>query len=167
MTRSPRTRRSTQRTAALALLVALAITAVLIGTFESKGTSNAKQSEIVVKVHSTSRYGRILVTKGGFTLYTYQLDTKNHSNCTTFCLQMWPPLVVSPGDVPTGDDVTGLGAITRSNGERQVTYDGMPLYSYVLDHVPGRTVGEGDGWSVVRIRGTRGVATTSTTAGTS
>lgn len=166
MTESARTRKTNKRTAAIAVTAALAVTALVIGARAMTEGPYLKKTEIVVKIHATSRYGKILVTQGGFTLYTYQLDTKNHSNCTTFCLQMWPPLVVSSGDAPTGAGITGLGTITRSNGERQVTYEGMPLYSYVLDHVPGRIVGEGDEWSVVRIAATTGGTTTSTTTET-
>jgi predicted lipoprotein with Yx(FWY)xxD motif len=156
-----------RRNAVIVLLAALAVTAVFVGTVKFSSNPHVKKAQDVVKVHATAQYGKILVTRGGFTLYTYQLDTKNHSNCYAFCLQMWPPLVVPTGDVPTGDDVTGLGTITRSNGERQVTYEGMPLYGYVLDHVPGRTAGEGDGWSVVRLPGSQGTATKSTTDNTS
>jgi predicted lipoprotein with Yx(FWY)xxD motif len=92
------------------------------------------------------------VTPEGFTVYTYQFDTKDHSNCYAFCLHLWPPLVVSNGARPIGPGVSSLGAITRSNGQRQVTYEGKPLYIFVFDHVPGRISGEGDGWSVVQIR---------------
>lgn len=111
----------------------------------------AKPQETVVRVHRTVRFGDILVTRGGFTLYTYNLDSTNHSNCIAFCLKVWPPLVISSGVVPTGHGVVGLGTITRSDGEKQVTYRGMPLYVFAFDHVPGRISGEGNGWSVVRV----------------
>ncbi len=99
----------------------------------------------------TQRYGDILVTRGGFTLYTYDLDTRNDSNCIAFCLQIWPPLVVPSGVVPSGDAVSHLGTFTRTGGQLQVTYRGMPLYIFAFDHVPGRISGVGNGWSVVRI----------------
>ncbi|MGC2174740.1 MAG: hypothetical protein WA614_04685 [Acidimicrobiales bacterium] len=58
--------------------------------------------------------------------------------------------MVPNGVVPTGNGVSGLGTITRSGGQQQVTYRGKPLYIFAFDHVPGRISGEGDGWSVVR-----------------
>lgn len=58
----------------------------------------------------------------------------------------------------------GLGTIIRSNGERQVTYEGTPLYRCVLDHVPGRIEGEGDGWSVVQLHAEPSATTTKTMA---
>lgn len=115
------------------------------------GSSNVKLRDAVVKIHLTRRYGDILVTQGGLTLYTYDLDTRNHSNCIAFCLQIWPPLVVPSGVVPFGHAVSHLGTITRTGGLQQVTYRGLPLYIFAFDHVPGRISGVGDGWSVVRI----------------
>ena len=36
-----------------------------------------------------------------------------------------------------------LGTITGSNGQKQLTVDGMPVYTYVGDHAPGDTSGQG------------------------
>jgi len=50
-------------------------------------------------------------------------------------------------------------AIRRSNGTRQVTYDGRPLYYYVRDREPGQILCQnvrefGGLWLVVRPTGT-------------
>jgi hypothetical protein len=47
-----------------------------------------------------------------------------------------------------------LGTTPRSDGDRQVTYNGHPLYTYVGDKNPGDTKGQGvnafgGGWFVV------------------
>jgi predicted lipoprotein with Yx(FWY)xxD motif len=143
--------RQSKRSAALVLLAALVLAALLVGTHAFTGASHAKKFEIVVKVDATSRYGNILVVPHGTTLYTYKLDRKDRSNCVTFCSKVWPPLVVEPGVVPVGHGVSGLGTIPRADGQRQVTYEGMPLYTYVYDHAPGAVNGEGGWWSVVRV----------------
>jgi predicted lipoprotein with Yx(FWY)xxD motif len=40
--------------------------------------------------------------------------------------------------------VTGtLGTITRSDGTKQATYEGHPLYTYVGDKSPGQATGNG------------------------
>ena len=43
-----------------------------------------------------------------------------------------------------GQGVTGkLGAITRSDGSKQATYGGHPLYTYTADTAPGQAKGNG------------------------
>jgi predicted lipoprotein with Yx(FWY)xxD motif len=142
---------TTKRGAALVLLCAVIVAALVAGSPLLKSGHTTTKTEEVVKIHLTNRYGKILVTPAGYTIYTYNLDTKNHSNCYAFCLHLWPPLVVSNGVQPVGHGVSNLGAITRSGGLRQVTYKGKPLYIFVFDHIPGRISGEGNGWSVVHI----------------
>ena len=34
-----------------------------------------------------------------------------------------------------------IGAITRADGSRQLTYDGHPLYTYIGDSAPGQANG--------------------------
>ena len=36
-----------------------------------------------------------------------------------------------------------LGTITRTNGAKQVTYNGLPLYRFASDAKPGDTNGQG------------------------
>jgi hypothetical protein len=47
--------------------------------------------------------------------------------------------VTASGGAQTSD----LGTITRSDGTKQVTYDGHPLYYYVGDSGPGMSSGQG------------------------
>jgi predicted lipoprotein with Yx(FWY)xxD motif len=43
-----------------------------------------------------------------------------------------------------GQGITGkLGAISRSDGSKQVTYNGHPLYAYTADTAPGQASGNG------------------------
>jgi len=136
------------------LALAAAVIAVFLGYHygSSDHVVNVhKRAEPVVSVRRTHRYGDILVTSAGFTLYTYKLDTKDHSECGEFCLHVWPPLVVSDAVRPVGAGVGGLGTFERSNGEWQVTYEGLPLYGYLYDRHPGRVSGDAGWWSVVRV----------------
>jgi predicted lipoprotein with Yx(FWY)xxD motif len=42
-----------------------------------------------------------------------------------------------------GVSSSALGTITRSNGGKQVTYHGHPLYYYAADHSANDALGEG------------------------
>jgi predicted lipoprotein with Yx(FWY)xxD motif len=143
---------NTRNITAVAMALVLVVAVIVVITHEVVGPGTPKNADVVVKIRTTSRYGNILVTRRGMTIYLYQLDTKNHSNCVGFCLHMWPPLTVPHGLEPIGPDVPSLGVINRPGGIRQVTYEGMPLYLYVLDDYPGQITGVGDSWNVVRVR---------------
>jgi predicted lipoprotein with Yx(FWY)xxD motif len=81
----------------------------------------------------------LLTNARGFTLYWFVPDTSTTSKCNGTCAHYWPPV---PGPVKAGTGVTGtLGTITRSNGTKQATWNGHPLYTYVGDHGPGTASG--------------------------
>jgi predicted lipoprotein with Yx(FWY)xxD motif len=96
-----------------------------------------------------------LVGPTGMTLYTFAKDTAGASNCSGQCLANWPALTV-PADLnPTAVDAAkgALDFLTRADdGTRQVVYNGMPLYFFAADEVPGDTKGDGVGgvWSTAR-----------------
>jgi predicted lipoprotein with Yx(FWY)xxD motif len=88
--------------------------------------------------------GTILVDAHGRTLYLFKQDTGTKSTCTGACAQAWPPLHAA--GTPTVDSRAKsslLGASQRSDGTRQVTYNGHPLYTFQGDHKRGDTKGEG------------------------
>jgi predicted lipoprotein with Yx(FWY)xxD motif len=92
----------------------------------------------------TTRLGKILVDARGRTLYLFKKDTRGRSGCTGDCAKLWPPLRV--GGKPTagsGTNASKLGTISRSDGKRQVTYNGHPLYTFLQDSRPGQANGQG------------------------
>ena len=108
-------------------------------------TSPAAGASATVLTASNATLGKtILVNAGGSTLYTFANDTSGASNCTGSCATAWPPLSQANG-VPTGGPgVTGtLAMITRSDGSKQVTYNGAPLYTFQSDGSAGAATGDG------------------------
>jgi predicted lipoprotein with Yx(FWY)xxD motif len=83
----------------------------------------------------------LLVNGKGFTVYWFAPDTATKSNCNGSCASYWPPV---PGPASAMSGVTGtLGVITRSDGSKQATYNGHPLYTYISDTAPGQAKGNG------------------------
>jgi predicted lipoprotein with Yx(FWY)xxD motif len=124
----------------------------------------------VIKIHATAattgraaalkvehtQAGPVLASSRGLTLYYYSAD-KRHSGksaCTGTCATAWPPLA-APVKAPAGVRLPGrLGVITRSDGVKQVTLKGYPLYFYIGDKAPGQVKGNGIGgaWHVIKIK---------------
>ncbi len=81
----------------------------------------------LVSVYQHASLGQMLVGKNGLSLYVFLKDDFNKSNCAGGCATLWPPLLYTGSENLSG--LPGaLSAITRSDGTRQVTYNGMPLY---------------------------------------
>jgi predicted lipoprotein with Yx(FWY)xxD motif len=93
---------------------------------------------------SNSGLGRILVDAQGRTVYLFRKDAGTKSACTGACATAWPP-VLSAGAPAAGSGINAslLGTTVRSDGQRQVTYNGHPLYLFAGDQAPGDTNGEG------------------------
>jgi predicted lipoprotein with Yx(FWY)xxD motif len=108
----------------------------------SKTTTTPTQTA-TIRV-ANSRLGRILVDSTGHTLYLFKGDSGTSSACSGACAVAWPP--VRTGATPAvagGANAALVGTIPRSDGARQVTYNGHPLYTFVKDHKPGDVNGQG------------------------
>lgn len=92
----------------------------------------------------SSRFGAILVTGAGRSLYLFGRDAAGRSACAGACARVWPPARVS-GTPRAGAGVAaaGLGAIRRPDQSLQLTYDGHPLYTFSGDTAGGQVGGEG------------------------
>jgi predicted lipoprotein with Yx(FWY)xxD motif len=90
-----------------------------------------------VTLHS-SDYGTILADGRGRALYLFTHDT-NKSRCYGQCATAWPPLLTKGEPKAVGKVKQDLlGTVKRTDGRRQVTYNGHPLYYYVSDTRPGQ-----------------------------
>ena len=88
--------------------------------------------------------GGYLVDSKGMTLYFFTKDVDGTSACTGACLEKWPVFYAENIKV-SGLGSADFGTITRSDGSRQTTYLGWPLYYYFQDKAPGDITGEGVG----------------------
>jgi len=100
-------------------------------------------TETMANVLETDRVGglTVLTDAEGYTLYWFGPDNPTMSACEAGCARAWPP-VAAPA--VKGAGVTGtLGAIARSDGSLQATYNGHPLYTAAADTEPGQAKGNG------------------------
>src|SRR5262249_45434640 len=68
----------------------------------------------------------------------------------TSCVYFWP-IFHAANNVVQGIDPNDVGEITRTDGLKQTTYKGWPLYYFVNDPNPGDINGEAiAGWFVIR-----------------
>jgi predicted lipoprotein with Yx(FWY)xxD motif len=85
----------------------------------------------------------------------FEADHGASSACSGPCAQAWPPVVTEGAPMATGSaNPALLSTITRSDGSKQVTYNGHPLYFFSGDSVSGDAKGEGSkafggGWYVL------------------
>ena len=79
-----------------------------------------------------SGIGWVLAMANGQVVYAYDKDPKGGTPaCTGSCAQIWVPVtgshpVASPADKGMGT----LGTVATSNGAKQITYNGSPLYTF-------------------------------------
>jgi predicted lipoprotein with Yx(FWY)xxD motif len=132
---------------ALIPLTALAVAAcgggggATAATVSPPKTSSGASATVGV---ANSSLGSILVDSKGRTLYLFKADVGTKSACSGACVTAWPPLLAtSKPTAGTGLTASKLATATRSDGGRQVTYNGHPLYLFVKDHKPGDVTGQG------------------------
>lgn len=110
------------------------------------GATNAAATSAhatTVETHSGDM-GTFLTDGSGRTIYLFAADHGNTSACNGACVTLWPPVTVKGSTQATGQAKTGmLGTITRSDGSKQVTYAGHPLYYYTGDQAAGAVNGQG------------------------
>ncbi|MDX6494351.1 MAG: hypothetical protein QOE17_337 [Gaiellales bacterium] len=137
--------------------MAVAAVALASGCGSSSGAKStgsaagAGSAALVSSVHNATLGTNVLVDSHGMTLYSLSAERGGRFVCTrsstvpgssTSCLSVWRPLLAH-GPV-TGPGVTSLGTIVRPDGAgRQVTYRGLPLYTFADDSSPGDASGNG------------------------
>jgi predicted lipoprotein with Yx(FWY)xxD motif len=92
----------------------------------------------------TSSGGSFLTNSAGRAVYLFMADSTGKSACDGACAAAWPPVIAASQPTAAGSaQATDLGTITRSDGTKQVTYDGHPLYYFEGDTGPGTDKGQG------------------------
>ena len=92
----------------------------------------------------TGPAGTYLVDGQGKSLYLFVADKGTTSSCEAACAAVWPPLTVADkANAGPGVNASMLSTSTRTDGSKQVTYGGHPLYYFASDKAAGDTTGQG------------------------
>jgi predicted lipoprotein with Yx(FWY)xxD motif len=141
-------------------------------TKSTTSTTNAGSggaAKAVVFSADNTKVGKIVVDDQGRTVYTLTDAAGKALPCQGSCLTAWPPVLLVAPETATGSGgVKNVSVVTVSEG-KQVTVDGLPVYTFAGDAGPGNANGEGISsfggiWHVVKVSGgASGAGTTETT----
>jgi predicted lipoprotein with Yx(FWY)xxD motif len=104
---------------------------------------------MTVMIVQKSNLGYVLAEANGQVVYTYAHDTKGGTpTCTGSCSDVWVPVTGVP-KAALGENFPGaFGLVARSDGTKQMTYNGYPLYT-LKGAFPLTTHPKPGVWSVV------------------
>jgi predicted lipoprotein with Yx(FWY)xxD motif len=99
----------------------------------------------------TTSLGKVLAGPTGMTLYELSSDTSSTSACNGSCASNWPPLTGAMPMLGTGLNASDFATLSRTDGAKQITFHGHPLYYFSGDQAAGDTKGQGiaSKWYVV------------------
>lgn len=119
----------------------------LAGMNDNRATSTAAMKSTVPV---TSMNGMLVDSTNNMTLYTFDKDTMNKSNCMGDCLGAWPALTAANGNMTMGQ----YSSFQRDDGSYQWAVNGKPLYYFVKDNKAGDMMGNNvkNVWHVVKTK---------------
>jgi predicted lipoprotein with Yx(FWY)xxD motif len=112
-------------------------------TFPPIGTT------VLIVQHSD--LGWLMAKADGHVVYTYAKDSKNGApTCTGSCASVWAPVTGMPKAGPADNFPGTFGVVTGAGGQKVISYNGYPLYTYI-GAAPLSTKGNGIGgvWHVI------------------
>jgi predicted lipoprotein with Yx(FWY)xxD motif len=113
----------------------------------------AAQSQYTIQIQRAADGVSYLTDARGMTLYYFTKDTDGESACTGGCVEKWPIFYTPDISAPPMLSASDFGTITRSDGQKETTYRGWPLYYWFQDKNPGDMKGEGVGkvWYILDV----------------
>jgi predicted lipoprotein with Yx(FWY)xxD motif len=124
-----------------------------VAPLPSGGDQSIPAIGTTVMIVQKTAIGYVLAEANRQVVYTYSKDTKGGKpTCTGACADTWLPATGTPEAGPADVFSGQFGLVTRANGVKQITYNGLPLY--LLKGAAGlATTGNGQGgvWHVVKM----------------
>lgn len=146
----PSTTASTQQTSVRGSASAATTQSTTMATTTAAAPNSTNYT---VRLSDNATLGEYLVNQTGFTLYLNSQDTpySGKTACTGQCTYYWHPFYTPNLAVQPGLNQSKFGTMIRSDGSKQLTYYGYPIYTYIGDSEPGWVSGSGVAgfWNVV------------------
>jgi predicted lipoprotein with Yx(FWY)xxD motif len=127
---------------------------VIVTLVVSVGTASAAGRAPAIR-YVDDQFGAILATPKKQALYYWQVEKRagGKIRCTGSCAKLWPPLYATAAVPRHLKGITGtLGTIKRSDGRKQITYNGLAVYTYAHEGPTQVLCDDVNGWFVVRLR---------------
>jgi predicted lipoprotein with Yx(FWY)xxD motif len=131
----------------------LMVTLVLAVAILAASASFAAAQSNSIQVKTDPKGVSYLTDDNGMTLYYFTLDTNGQSACYGGCADAWPVFYAASVTVSDPLKASDFDTIARTDGSKQTTYKGWPLYYWAQDKVPGDMTGEGvhKVWYVLKV----------------
>ncbi len=86
----------------------------------------------------------VLVDEEGSTLYSTPAEEGGQIHCVDACTSFWEPLLATSQEAETAASEldADLDVLARPDGDMQLTYDGLPLYTFTQEDA-GELEGDG------------------------
>ena len=129
------------------ILLALVIGAAALGVTacggDSGGASASGSGAGVVSVANVDGTD-VLADSAGKTLYSAAVEKRGQIQCVGACTSFWKPTLASSADAEEAADQldADLGVVKRPDGDEQLTFDGLPLYTFAEEDA-GKLDGDG------------------------
>jgi predicted lipoprotein with Yx(FWY)xxD motif len=124
-----------------------------VAPLPSGGDQSIPAVGTTVMIVQKTAIGYVLAEANRQVVYTYSKDKKGGKpTCTGACAETWIPATGTPQAGPADVFSGQFGLVTRTDGTKQITYNGLPLY--LLKGAAGMaTTGNGQGgvWHVVKL----------------
>jgi len=121
----------------------LMVTFVLAVAILAASASFAAAQSNSIQVKTDPKGVSYLTDDNGMTLYYFTLDTNGQSACYGGCADAWPVFYAASVTVSDPLKASDFDTITRTDGSKQTTYKGWPLYYWAQDKAAGDMTGEG------------------------
>ena len=107
---------------------------------DSAGASTATGIVSVATVDGTD----VLADSAGKTLYSAAVEKGGKIRCVGGCTTFWQPMLASKSaaEKAAGKLDAQLGVVMRPGGQQQLTFDGLPLYTFAEEGT-GKLQGDG------------------------